>query len=347
MTDRLPLISVIVPAYNEAALLADNVRQICHYLDGLADRYRWELLIINDGSKDATPEIAEQLAAEIPAVRALHHPTNFGLGQTLKFGFANSSGDFVVTLDVDLSYDVQHIEELIGRLRESHAKIVLASPYMPGGSIENVPWLRRTLSILGNKFLGLFSRGNFSTLTSIMRVYDGPFIRSLDMRSTGMDLMPEMLYKAMVVHAKIEEAPGRLDWGPQLEYGASRVSSLRIIRHVGSTVLSGFVFRPFLFFVVPGLVIAAFAIYVDTWMFIHYFDAIHELRESGGDYSFSDGFAAAYQQYPHTFVIAFLSSMLGIQLIGLGVLALQNMRYFEDLYHLNSAELKNLKVNEK
>lgn len=343
MINQLPLISIILPAYNEAALLADHVEQIQRYLQTLEERYRWEVLIINDGSSDDTGVIADRLAEEFPGIRTLHHPTNFGLGQVLKFGFANALGDYIVTLDVDLSYDVKHIEELVEKIRATHAKIVLASPYMEGGTISNVPFVRRTLSILGNKFLSVFARGRFSTLTSIVRVYDGPFIRSLDMRSVGMDIMPEMLYKAMVVHARIEEAPGRLDWGPQLAYGATRTSSLRVVGHIGSTVISGFVFRPFLFFVVPGLIVGLFALYVNYWMFTHFFDAVGELRSTGSAASFSAAFATAYDRYPHTFVTALLSAMLSVQLVGLGIIALQNMRYFEDLYHLNSADLRSLK----
>ena len=343
MKPSVPLISIILPAYNEAALLADHVEQICEYLATLEDRYLWEILIINDGSADETGAIAEELAAKNPAIRALHHPTNFGLGQVLKFGFANSSGDYIVTLDVDLSYDVRHIGELVDKLRESHAKIVLASPYMKGGTIRNVPFVRRYLSILGNKFLSIFAKGNISTLTSIVRVYDGPFIRSLNLRSVGMNIMPEMLYKAMVLHAKVEEAPGRLDWGPQLRYGATRTSSLRVVGHIGSTVISGFVFRPFLFFVVPGLLVGLFSLYVNFWMFKHFFEAMQALHSVGGDVTYSRAFAEAYSKYPHTFVTALLSAMLALQLVGLGIIALQNMRYFEDLYHLNSNDIRNLK----
>jgi len=341
--DRL-LVSIILPAYNEEALLHDHVVQICAYLNSLSNStYRWEILIVNDGSSDDTGAIANQLAETYPAVRALHHASNFGLGQVLKFGFANARGDYIVTLDVDLSYDVQHIVELVDKIRQSQAKIVLASPYMEGGTIENVPLVRRTLSILGNKFLSLFARGRFSTLTSIVRVYDGAFIRSLDLRSVGMDIMPEMLYKAMVVNAKIEEAPGRLDWGPQLKYSTSRTSSTRLLRHMSSTILSGFVFRPFVFFIVPGILVGMFSLFVNYWMFTHFFTALHELEQSGGKSTFSNAFATAYVMHPHTFVTALLSAMLAIQLVGLGVLALQNMRYFEDLYHLNSHRLQNLR----
>ena len=338
-----PLVSIVLPAFNEEALLADHVQEIVSYMTELEDRYRWEILLINDGSTDRTGEIADGLAARVENVKALHHPTNFGLGQVFKFGFANSKGDYIVTLDVDLSYDVRHIGELVDKLRESHAKIVLASPYMQGGSISNVPRLRRTLSILGNKFLGFFVRGNFSTLTCMVRAYDGDFIRSLDLRSMGMDIMPETVYKGMILRARIAEIPGRLDWGPQLKHGQGRTSSMRLLGHVLSTVLSGFVFRPFLFFVLPGLLVGAFAAYVNFWMFVHFFEAVGVLSESGEHFSLSSAFALAYREHPHTFVTALLSLMLAIQLIGLGIISLQNKRYFEDLFHLGSLESRQLR----
>lgn len=343
MSKQQALISIVVPAYNEEALLDQHVREVVSYMRSMGARYSWEILIINDGSGDATGEIADNLAAEFDGVRAIHHPRNFGLGQVLKFGFANSRGDYIVVLDIDLSYDVLHIGELVDKICETHAKIVIASPYMSGGSIQNVPWLRRILSVLGNKLLKFFVRGHISTLTGMVRVYDGPFIRSLDLRSTGMDIMPETIYKAMVMRATISEVPGRLDWGPQLEHGQSRTSSLRILRQVVSTVLSGFLFRPFLFFVIPGVVVGAFALWVDYWMFRHYFEASAELAQTGQDVSISDGFALAYERFPHTFVTALLSTMLSVQLIGLGIITLQNKRYFEDLFHQGSTSLRELR----
>jgi len=346
LEDR-PFVSIIVPAYNEEALLEKNLAELLGYLESPERSFDWELLVINDGSTDNTGSIADEIARVNSKFRVLHHPGNFGLGQALKFGFANTSGDYVITMDVDLSYDVTHIEELLAKIRESNAKIVLASPYMRGGSIKNVPRLRRILSILGNRFLRLFVKGHFSTLTSLVRVYDGPFIRSLDLRSMGMDVMPETLYKAMVLQARIDEMPARLDWGPQLELGSARTSSMRLVRHVFSTVLSGFVFRPFLFFVVPGVLVGVFSVYVNFWMFVHFFEAVGKLDQSGFESSFSKAFAAAYGAYPHTFIIGFLSAMLAIQLVGMGLIALQSKTYFEDLFHLGSTRLRAIRQRVK
>lgn len=336
----LPLVSIVLPVFNEEGLLREHVDEICRHLSTLESRYRWEVVIVDDGSADCSGKIADALDLQYRQVRALHLPANFGVGQALRFGFANTAGDYVITLDVDLSYDVAHIEEMLDTMRSESAKMVLASPYMTGGSISNVPTVRRVLSVLGNKFLKFFSQGDFSTVTSMVRAYDGPFIRSLDLRSTGFDLMPETLYKAMVVRAKIVEVPGRLDWGPQLKYGAVRQSGMRLIRQVFSTLMSGFVFRPMFFFILPGLLLTLIAIYSSFWMVAHYVESALAITDTGSE---RGAFSAAFLDHPHTFLVGSVSIVLATQLLGLGVLALQSKRNYEELYYLNATKFHSLK----
>ena len=187
----LPLITVVLPAFNEAAILEQNVAVLFAYLESLEHRYRWEVLLVNDGSADETGEIAERLARRYEYLRVIHHGVNFGLGQAFQTAFRISRGDYVISLDIDLSYSPDHIERLLEKVESTPAKIVLASPYMKGGEISNVPALRRILSIYANRFLSFFAQGHLSTLTCMVRAYDGKFIRNLDLRATGMDIMPE------------------------------------------------------------------------------------------------------------------------------------------------------------
>lgn len=333
---RYPLISIVLPAFNEQALIEKNVTAIAEYLKTLENEFRWEVIIVNDGSSDETPVLSARVAERYPDVAVVHHPRNFGLGQAMSFGFANTRGDYVITLDMDLSYDVEHIGQLARKIRDSRARMVLASPYMEGGEIKNVPFLRRVFSVWGNKFLSFFVKGRFSTLTCMTRAYDGQFIRSLNLRAMGMDVMPETVYKAMVMRASIDEVPAVLDWAPQLAVGAGRTSSMRIFRHIMATILSGFVFRPFIFFILPGLALGTFSLYVNFWVFVHYFEALGVLRDQGAAPSFSGALALAYQQYPHTFVFGLMTAVLAVQLIGLGILSMQNKHYFEELFHLGS-----------
>lgn len=333
-----PLVSLVLPAYNEAAILEQNLERLCDYMRSLERDYRWEIVLINDGSADATGAIAERFARAHDNVRVYHHIKNFGLGQAFKFAFRQCRGDYVVTLDVDLSYAPEHIGRLLAKIRATRAKIVLASPYMQGGSLANVPWLRRVLSIWANRFLGLFARGHLSTLTCMVRAYDGEFLRALNLRATGMEVMPEMIYKAMILRGRIEQIPAHLDWGLQVAAGPKRRSSMRVLRHTLATLLAGFIFRPFMFFIAPGLVLLVFALYVNGWMFVHFFEQYFNpaLAITGAD-RVSAAVAAAYALHPHTFIVGLLSLMLAIQLIGLGILAMQSKNYFEEMFHLGSS----------
>lgn len=337
-----PIVSLLLPAYNEAAIIEKNLDRICRYISGLEHEYRWEVVIINDGSSDQTGELAERFARTRKNVRVYHHTTNFGVGQALRFAARHCTGDYLVMLDMDLSYSPEHIERLLQRIRSTRAKIVLTSPYMKGGQVSNVPWLRRSLSTWANRFLAISVPGHFSTLTSMVRAYDGRFLRSLNLRAMGMDVMPEILYKAQMLGARVEEIPAHLDWGgPNVKKGQRR-SSMRIIRHTAAIIVSGFLFRPVMYFIVPGLAMLAFAAYVNAWTFIHF------TRHFGSLVQYTDFFerssaavSAAYAQSPHTFLIGLLALMLAIQLVSLGILALQSKGYFEELFHLASAIYRN------
>jgi hypothetical protein len=139
----------------------------------------------------------------------------------------------------------------------------------------------------------------------------------------------------MILRGKIEQIPAHLDWGLQVKQ-AGRQSSMRILRHMLSTVLSGFIFRPFMFFVLPGLLLLVFALWVNAWMVIHFFDALSVVPPDAGTDAVSWAVASAYGDYPHTFIVGLLSLMLSIQLISLGILALQSKSYFEEVYFLGA-----------
>jgi glycosyltransferase involved in cell wall biosynthesis len=340
-----PLVSVIMPAFNEAAILWSTLTTVCEYMESMKHRCPWELIVVNDGSSDRTGELAEAFASLRKGVLVLHHPRNFGLGQALKSGFDSSQGKYVVVLDADLSYSPDHIGKLLDQIQLAQAKIVVASPYAKGGRVTDVPWLRRVMSRWANRFLSSVARCSLSTLTGMVRMYDGQFIRALNLRSRGMEVSPEIIYKSLLLGAQIEEIPAHLDWKLQRTPGNRRTSSMKVMPHVVSTILSGFIFRPFMFFLVPGLSLLALAIYTNTWMFIHVYEEYLTLAQ---DEWFlvraSAAMAQAYQAFPHTFIVGGLSLTLAIQLIGLGMLSLQSKHYFEELLHLGNAIYKQMSM---
>ncbi len=349
-----PLVSLVVPAYNEATILQNNLTKLCEYMESLEDEYRWELIVVNDGSTDETGDLAEAFAGNRHNVHVLHHMYNFRLGQALRYAFNNCRGDYIVTMDSDLSYSPDHIGRLLTKIRETRAKVVIASPYMKGGKVSNVPWLRKTFSIWANRFLSLsVTKDNLlpslSTLTGMVRAYDGEFLRRLNLKAMDIDIQPEILYKAMILRARIVEIPAHLNWSSNKPGGKERKSSIRIAKSIMSSLLSGFMFRPFMFFILPGLTLMLLSFYPFAWVFIHTFKQFQNLSPLGltFDYRLSGAISAAFSQSPHAFIVGGITLMLAIQLISLGILALQNKRYYEELFHLGSTIYKNERYNER
>ncbi len=340
--EKKPLVSVIVPGYNEAEILENNLGRICRYMATLERDYRWELIFVNDGSTDGSGDIAERFAETRDNVFVLHHFTNFRLGQALRYAFNNCRGDYIVTIDADLSYAPDHIEKLLSKIRETRAKIVIASPYLKEGKVSNVPWLRRTLSIWANKYLSFTASGHLSTLTGMVRAYDAKFIKSLNLKSMDTEINEEIIFKGQMLGARIVEIPAHLDWDFHKKIGTGRKSSMKIVKKISSCIFSGFLFRPVIFFILPGLVLFLLSLYPITWAFIH---TVSEYRmlETGvlrPDYLFSDAVAAAFMKSPHSFLVGGFTLMLSLQIISLGIIAFQNKKYFEELFHLGSSIYK-------
>jgi glycosyltransferase involved in cell wall biosynthesis len=341
-----PLVSLVVPAFNEAAVVEKNLAILCHYMRSLEALYRWEILVIDDGSSDHTAARVESFAQSWPNVRLLQHERNYGLGCAFRTGFEHAQGDFIVTLDLDLSYSPDHIETMLLHLGESAADMVVASPYMKGGKVSNVPWSRRQLSAWANRFLRLTSSGRMSTLTGMVRAYRREFVESIPLRSQGMEVNPEMVYKGGLLGAHMEEVPAHLNWEAQRAVG--RRSSMKVLRQVMAVLLAGFLFRPVLFFILPGLLLLSFGAYVNAWMLSHFWRNYQALEQYSWFFDRASlAVAAAYTQFPHTFIVGGLSLMLAIQLISLGILSLQSKSYFEEIFHLGSATHRHVRHLER
>ena len=117
---RVPALSYFVPAHNEEANLEPLVAEALETLPGLAETY--EVIVVDDGSRDATAQIADRLAAENPGVvRAVHHEVNQGYGAALRSGFRAARFDLVAFTDGDRQFRVADVGRLTARLAEPDA----------------------------------------------------------------------------------------------------------------------------------------------------------------------------------------------------------------------------------
>jgi glycosyltransferase involved in cell wall biosynthesis len=339
-------ISVVVPCYNEEAILKSNLNAIISYLEGKESKYDWELLIIDDGSKDKTGEIADEFETQNRNVRVIHHPTNLNLGHALQSGFRNSRGDVVVVLDIDLSYSADHIEKLVDKLIETSADIVIASPYMKGGQVTAVPFMRKIMSKWVNKLMSVSAQEKHYTFTGMVRAYRREFIRYVNLKTTDYEINPEILHKAMILRARIVEIPAHLDWTEQNKFQGKRTSSMRIIRGFFSGLMSAFIFRPYFFFIAIGTILMFLSLYQIIWLLADTLSALSTLHEQlkHVDYPFSYSLALQFKKNPQTFLVGGITFLAAIQFLSLGFLSLQSKRYFDELFHLGTS-LKKQKDN--
>ncbi len=137
-------LSVFFPAYNEEANIEKTIADAKPVLEKL--KLQWEILVINDGSKDKTAEIVEGLSKKEPRIRLVNHPKNLGYGQALKTGFAEAKYPWVVFADSDGQFDFSEISKFLEKTDEAEFilgyRLNRADPYIR----KVLTWGWRTLA---------------------------------------------------------------------------------------------------------------------------------------------------------------------------------------------------------
>lgn len=142
--DRTVSVSILMPAYNEASHIVPSVEETVYQAERLG--WDYEIVVVDDGSRDGTFERVRTMALRNPRIRAVRIPKNVGKGSALRRGFrASRRGDFVVFLDCDLDLHPRQMETLFQVMRRTGADIVIGSKRHPRSQV-NYPWHRRLVS---------------------------------------------------------------------------------------------------------------------------------------------------------------------------------------------------------
>jgi glycosyltransferase involved in cell wall biosynthesis len=334
-TELKPFISIILPCYNEEVILEANLIRIIRYMESRNDKYQWEIVMIDDGSRDNTGTIADNFERNYSNIRVIHHPTNLNLGNALKTGFKNAKGDIIVVMDIDLSYSVDHIEKMVDKMIETSSDIVIASPYMSGGKVTDVPFGRKVMSRWVNRFMRIAAQDKYHTYTGMVRAYKKDFIQTVNLKTKDYEINPEILYKAMILRARIDEIPAHLDWTEQNKYKGKRTSSMRVIRGFFSGIMSSFIFRPYIFFLAIGVILMLLSMYEIIWLLA---DTITYMSNPAiSNHTFVYSLSIQFRKNPQSFIIGGITFLAAIQFLSLGFLSLQSKRYFEELFHLGTS----------
>jgi glycosyltransferase involved in cell wall biosynthesis len=217
-------VSLVLPAYNEAEKLEEAVTKINQALEEM--RYRYEIIIAEDGSTDGTAERAEELAQKLDYVRHIHREKRLGRGTALNNAFRQSNGEVLVYMDLDLSTDLKSLKPLVEAIMVEGYDLSTGSRMLPESKVER--GLRRSISsktynFLVRRMLGSKVRDHQCGFKAFKRE---PLLRLIDeVEATHWFWDTEILVRAYRHGYKIKEIPVEWKSGADTKVSLLRDSS--------------------------------------------------------------------------------------------------------------------------
>lgn len=230
-------LSVVVPAYNEEDRLGPTLDAICAHLRGEPGRWgEWELIVVDDGSTDATAEIAKEFAAEEPRIHVLSGDGNHGKGSALRRGVLASYGRRVLITDADLATPIEELDLLDKQLAAEDSAAAIGSRAHPDSRIEvhqrrSREWLGR----MGNRLIRAVAVPGIHDTQCGFKLFDGEKARAAfaDSRLDGWGIDVEILRFFRRAGWPVTEVPVR--WSHQagskvrpLDYGRVLLELVRL-----------------------------------------------------------------------------------------------------------------------
>jgi glycosyltransferase involved in cell wall biosynthesis len=193
-----PLLSVVMPAFNESATIEEIVRRV------LALALRTQLIVVDDASTDGTREILQRLQQEL-GFTLLLQPKNQGKGAALRRGFEVVRGDIVVIQDADLEYSPEEFPILIELICQGRADVVYGSRFLGRHRVFLFS------HYLGNRILTLLTNVLYNTMLTDMetcyKVMRTEVLRSMTLQSNGFGIEPELTAKIFKRGYRVYEVP--------------------------------------------------------------------------------------------------------------------------------------------
>jgi len=196
-----PLLSVLVPVYNERATLESLLLRV------LAVPVDKEVVVVDDGSRDGTREVLAELATRLP-IRALLHERNRGKGAAIRTALAEARGEIVIIQDADLEYDPEDYPRLIAPIVRGETNVVYGSRYL---SHENpLPLTHfKVAALLLNAMANLLYGTRLTDEATCYKVFRASLLKSLPLDCVRFEFCPEVTARVAKRGERILEIPIR------------------------------------------------------------------------------------------------------------------------------------------
>jgi glycosyltransferase involved in cell wall biosynthesis len=219
-------LSLVLPAHNEEENIRVVVEQALEVLPKFTSQF--EIIVVNDGSRDHTAEIIDDLAANDSRVRAIHHKRNKGYGGALTTGFQATTCDFVMFMDSDRQFDINDIALL--------APFVGKYDIVAGVRLErNDPFHRRLFAQVFNLTVRVLFGVHLHDIDCAFKIFRGDLLRSMQLTAPGALINTEIQAKARRQGATVEQVG--VHHYPRVAGEASGGSPKVIFRAMRETIL--------------------------------------------------------------------------------------------------------------
>ncbi|EIJ87274.1 dolichol-phosphate mannosyltransferase [Nematocida parisii] len=196
-------LSIIIPTHNEK----DNAPLLMFLISEVLKDVEYEIIIVDDGSTDGTSDACNEVLNKLGINgKVLTRKEKLGLGNAYKRGLEHTTGDYIVILDSDLSHDPREIPNLIKKMKNTKAGIVIGSRYTGEGGMSNWPFSRKLTSQGANILAYIFTGKKNTDMTNSYRIYKKDIIHYAiqSVKASGFAYQMEILYHCP---QKIEEIP--------------------------------------------------------------------------------------------------------------------------------------------
>jgi dolichol-phosphate mannosyltransferase len=195
-SSQIKLLSIVIPAYNEEGCIVPTVRAIAQTLE--RESIAYEILVVNDNSRDRTEELLRQISAQNSNIRYLNNNYPNGFGFAVRCGLENFQGDAVAIVMADSSDSPENIVDYYHKLQEGY-DCVFGSRFIRGGKVMGYPTHKLVVNRLANLFVSILFGLNFNDTTNAFKLYRREVIEGiLPLLSHHFNLTVEMPLKAIV-----------------------------------------------------------------------------------------------------------------------------------------------------
>jgi glycosyltransferase involved in cell wall biosynthesis len=227
-----PLISVIIPVFNEELTIGNVVERVKAVLK--KNGFKYEIIVVDDFSTDKSRELSNRQGVKVYSLKK-----HMGKGYALRAGFAKAKGDIITTIDSDGSHRPEELPSLLTPILQDKADLVIGSRYL-----SQKPAAAKKLNAIGvrlfNFLIKVFTRADVSDSQSGYRVMKSEVLRNMSLKSGEYEIESEMLVKTARQGFRVTEVPISFE---QRTYGTSRldpmVDGFKILLSIVSAYMRG------------------------------------------------------------------------------------------------------------